>query len=89
MFTSKAYRLRFTHATPIHQSRQRRRLNTETVVRAESKVKDASEVPDVSFNFVARYQAAFRALPLYAGGVGIIGVLVNRIVSGVRSAFMP
>ena len=56
------------------------------VVRTASKVPDASEVPDVSFNFVARYQAVFRALPLYAGGLGIVGVLVNRVISGVSEA---
>ena len=50
------------------------------VLRAESK----PEVPDVTFNFVAQNQGAFRALPLYAGGLGIVSILVNRVVAGVR-----
>ena len=42
-----------------------------------------TEVPDVTFNFVALNQGLFRALPLYAGGLGIVSILVNRIVAGV------
>ena len=45
----------------------------------------AAEVPDVTFSFVSQYQGAFRALPLYAGGMGIIGVLVNRVLEGVSA----
>ena len=43
-----------------------------------------TEVPDVTFNFVSQNQSFFRALPLYAGGLGIASLLVNRIVAGVR-----
>ncbi|KAF5838919.1 hypothetical protein DUNSADRAFT_2010, partial [Dunaliella salina] len=40
-------------------------------------------VPDVSYDFVARYQNFFRALPLWAGGVGGAGILANRVLSGI------
>uniref|UniRef100_A0A7R9VDZ5 Cofactor assembly of complex C subunit B n=1 Tax=Chlamydomonas euryale TaxID=1486919 RepID=A0A7R9VDZ5_9CHLO len=41
-----------------------------------------TEVPDVTYNFVAQNVDTFRALPLYMGALGIIGVIANRIVSG-------
>jgi hypothetical protein len=43
----------------------------------------ADEVPDMTYGFVGRFQAFFRALPLYAGGLGIAGLLANRALSGV------
>ena len=67
-------------------SDRHRRFHADVVRNASSKVPEASEVPDVSFNFVARYQAVFRAMPLYTGGLGIVGILVNRILSGVSEA---
>ena len=33
---------------------------------------------------MVRYQGALRSIPLAAGALGICGVLVNRVVSGVR-----
>ncbi len=39
---------------------------------------------DEEFDWAARYQSALRALPLAAGAAGLFGVLVNRLVSGVR-----
>lgn len=42
--------------------------------------------PDEEFDWAARYQGALRALPLAAGALGIIGVLINRFVSGVSKA---
>jgi hypothetical protein len=44
-----------------------------------------AQVPaDEEFDWAARYQSALRALPLAAGAAGLFGVLVNRLVSGVR-----
>ena len=85
MLSVKPHTLRLLEVPLTHRHRppSDRRFR---VVRTASKVPDASEVPDVSFNFVARYQAVFRALPLYAGGLGIVGVLVNRVISGVSEA---
>ena len=85
MLSVKPHTLRLLEVPLAHRHRppSDRRFR---VVRTASKVPDASEVPDVSFNFVARYQAVFRALPLYAGGLGIVGVLVNRVISGVSEA---
>eukprot|EP00983_Pelagomonas_calceolata_P041096 1137900-Pelagomonas_calceolata.AAC.6 len=40
------------------------------------------QVPDVSYDFVARNQGFFRVLPLWAGGIGGAGILANRILSG-------
>ena len=34
---------------------------------------------------MARFPDAFRALPLVAGGAGIVGVVANRVASGVRA----
>ncbi len=45
------------------------------------------QVPDVSYDFVARNQGFFRTLPLWAGGIGGAGVLANRVLSGVGQAF--
>ena len=45
--------------------------------------------PDEKFDWVIRYQSKIRVLPLIAGGIGIMGVLANRIISGVRLAFSP
>ena len=38
---------------------------------------------DEDFDWAARYEPILRALPLAAGGVGIAGVLLNRLFSGV------
>lgn len=40
---------------------------------------------DEEFDWAARYEPLLRALPLAAGGLGIAGVLLNRLFSGVRS----
>ncbi len=38
---------------------------------------------DEEFDWAARYQPALRALPLAAGGTGLVGALLNRLLSGV------
>ena len=49
-------------------------------------VQPARQVPaDEEFDWAARYQPALRALPLAAGGAGLVGALLNRLLSGVRS----
>jgi hypothetical protein len=42
-------------------------------------------VPDASYDFVSRNQGLVRSLPLWAGGIGFVGLLANRTLSGVRS----
>lgn len=42
-----------------------------------------SQVPDASYDFVARYQGAVRSLPLWGGALGFGGLLLNRAISGV------
>jgi hypothetical protein len=42
------------------------------------------QVPDASYDFVSRNQGLVRSLPLWAGGVGFVGLLANRTLSGVR-----
>ena len=49
----------------------------------------AQAAPDEKFDWVIRYQTKIRVVPLIAGGVGILGVLANRIISGVRLACLP
>lgn len=39
--------------------------------------------PDEEFDWAARYEDKLRTVPLAAGALGIVGVLVNRLVSGV------
>ena len=39
---------------------------------------------DADFDWAARYEPVLRAVPLAAGGLGIVGVLANRLFSGVR-----
>ena len=39
--------------------------------------------PDEAFDWVVRYQSRIRVAPLIAGGIGITGVLANRLFSGV------
>ena len=39
--------------------------------------------PDEEYDWVVRYQSRIRVAPLIAGGVGITGVLANRLFSGV------
>lgn len=39
--------------------------------------------PDEEYDWVVRYQSKIRLAPLVAGGVGILGVLANRVISGV------
>ena len=39
--------------------------------------------PDEEYDWVVRYQSKIRLAPLLAGGVGILGVLANRVISGV------
>lgn len=52
--------------------------------RAEvAKSETAAPVPDQSFGVVAQNQALFRALPLYAGGLGVASLLLNRALSGI------
>lgn len=42
-------------------------------------------VPDQSYGLVAQNQEFFRGLPLYAGGVGVAALLLNRAVSGIAA----
>ena len=44
----------------------------------------ASQVPDASYDLVARNQGFMRSLPLWGGGLGFAGLLANRAISGVR-----
>lgn len=39
--------------------------------------------PDEEYDWVVRYQSKIRLAPLLAGGIGILGVLANRVISGV------
>ncbi|CAK0745940.1 hypothetical protein CVIRNUC_001656 [Coccomyxa viridis] len=39
--------------------------------------------PDEKFDWVIRYQSRIRVIPLIAGGLGILGVLANRLISGI------
>ncbi|BDA41806.1 Protein COFACTOR ASSEMBLY OF COMPLEX C SUBUNIT B CCB4, chloplastic [Coccomyxa sp. Obi] len=39
--------------------------------------------PDEEFDWAARYEGTLRTVPLAAGALGIVGVLVNRLVSGI------
>lgn len=41
------------------------------------------EVPDASYDFVARNQGLVRSLPLWGGAVGFVGLLANRAISGI------
>ncbi len=43
------------------------------------------QVPDVTYDLVAKNQGFLRALPLWAGGLSIVALLANRAVSGVRT----
>jgi hypothetical protein len=43
------------------------------------------QVPDASFDFVARNQGLVRGLPLWGGAIGFAGLLANRAISGVRA----
>ena len=45
--------------------------------------------PDEKFDWVIRYQSRIRVIPLIAGGLGILGILANRLISGVRLDFSP
>lgn len=40
-------------------------------------------VPDTSYAFVSQNQDTLRALPLYAGGLGVVSLLANRALSGI------
>eukprot|EP00798_Chlamydomonas_sp_ICE-L_P016928 gene16928-23198_t len=62
------------------------------VARAEAG--QGEEVPDVTYSLVGQQSSAFRALPLVAGAAGVVGLLANRIFSGVapvvdRSSSQP
>ncbi|KAK9836014.1 hypothetical protein WJX81_006388 [Elliptochloris bilobata] len=39
--------------------------------------------PDEEYDWAVRYEGALRSVPLAAGALGICGVLINRVVSGV------
>ena len=43
---------------------------------------------DDEFDWAAKYEPQLRALPLAAGGLGIAGVLLNRLFSGVRVYYL-
>jgi hypothetical protein len=45
--------------------------------------KGQAPVPDQSYGLVAQNADLFRALPLYAGGVGVASLLLNRALSGI------
>jgi hypothetical protein len=42
------------------------------------------QVPDASYDYVARNQGLIRSLPLWGGALGFAGLLANRFISGVR-----
>eukprot|EP00878_Enallax_costatus_P009874 GHUV01010311.1.p1 GENE.GHUV01010311.1~~GHUV01010311.1.p1 ORF type:complete len:311 (+),score=99.09 GHUV01010311.1:286-1218(+) len=44
---------------------------------------DQEQVPDASFDFVARNQNFVRSVPLWAGGLGFVSLLANRTLSGI------
>jgi hypothetical protein len=44
------------------------------------------QVPDASYDFVARNQGLVRGVPLWGGALGFAGLLANRFISGVRPA---
>eukprot|EP00882_Tetradesmus_deserticola_P023022 GHRQ01025049.1.p1 GENE.GHRQ01025049.1~~GHRQ01025049.1.p1 ORF type:complete len:182 (+),score=54.05 GHRQ01025049.1:227-772(+) len=44
---------------------------------------DQEQVPDASYDFVSRNQGLVRSLPLWAGSVGLVGLLANRTLSGI------
>ncbi|KAG2501771.1 hypothetical protein HYH03_000271 [Edaphochlamys debaryana] len=50
---------------------------------AAEKKAAAAPVPDQSFDFVAQNAGFFRALPLWAGGLGVASLLLNRSLSGI------
>ena len=62
--------------------RPRVRLSLRLAASSSSE-KPLQEVEDTSYAFVSKHQAAFRPLPLYAGGLGIVGVLINRAIGGI------
>lgn len=41
------------------------------------------EEPDISYDFVAQNAGLMRALPLWAGGLGIASLIANRVLSGI------
>eukprot|EP00879_Flechtneria_rotunda_P014711 GHRR01015372.1.p1 GENE.GHRR01015372.1~~GHRR01015372.1.p1 ORF type:complete len:269 (+),score=61.85 GHRR01015372.1:206-1012(+) len=44
---------------------------------------DQEQVPDASYDFVARNQNLVRSLPLWAGTLGFVSLLANRTLSGI------
>lgn len=59
---------------PPHIERQRA---------VHTKAQKEETVPDTSYAFVSQYQDSLRALPLYAGGLGVVSLLANRALSGI------
>jgi hypothetical protein len=41
------------------------------------------QAPDANETFISRYPDFFRSLPLFAGGIGFVSLLLNRLVSNV------
>jgi hypothetical protein len=70
-----------SHRTHVNMSKIR---PLTTLVAARSRdAEGLQETPDATYALVAESQGFFRALPLYAGGIGISATLINRLMSGV------
>ncbi|GFR49307.1 hypothetical protein Agub_g11329, partial [Astrephomene gubernaculifera] len=59
------------------------KLSRNTKARASVRKPAEAPVPDQSFGLVARNAELFRGLPLYAGGLGVASLLLNRTLSGI------
>ncbi len=76
-----------SHTQAIHHKARRalRRQPHRPIALPAYHASRTAQVPDMTYGFVGQNQAFLRALPLYAGGFGIVSVLLNRAVSGVGS----
>ncbi|CAL5219167.1 g950 [Coccomyxa viridis] len=61
----------------VQKEQQQRSQDTSTEVLTKE------VAPDEAFDWVVRYQSRIRVAPLIAGGIGITGVLANRLFSGI------
>lgn len=89
MMDSRMIKLQGHCAHHLSPSILRRRLAPLTPSSASSSSTNSSakpplqEVEDTSYAFVSKHQSVFRPLPLYFGGLGITGVLINRALGGI------
>ena len=76
---------RINSAMPL-QSMQRcspRLVRLKLAASSSDSAKPLQEVEDTSYAFVSKHQSVFRPLPLYFGGLGITGVLLNRALGNI------